>query len=96
MAAEWAPRTVDGPAADMLSVDEVARLFGVSATTITRLVAEGEFPAPLVVGKSTKVWEWKAVVYYRLKLELACRLEKVPPPNGSNGAQTTPTAAKPG
>ena len=77
MPAEWTDRTVDGPAADLLSAPEVARLFHISEDTLNRLVADGEFPEPLTVGKKTRLWYWKAVAYYRLRLEMTARLKPV-------------------
>lgn len=68
---------MDGPAADLLSAPEVARLFHISEDTLNRLVADGEFPEPLTVGKKTRLWDWKAVAYYRLRLEMTARLKPV-------------------
>ena len=47
------------------------------AVPLNRLVADGEFPEPLTVGKKTRLWDWKAVAYYRLRLEMTARLKPV-------------------
>lgn len=64
----------DGEYGDLLSGEEVARLFNVSRDTLERWVAEGEFPAPLSVGKQAKCWDWQSVAYYRLRLAMSARL----------------------
>lgn len=65
---------MDGPAGDMLSRKEVARLFDVSEDTIRRMVDEGEFPAPLTIYKQGQLWDWRSIAYYRLRVELGSRL----------------------
>ncbi len=80
----WVPRQVDGPAGDMLSRSDVAKLFGVSEATIRRLIEAGEFPAPLVIGKQGKVWDWESVAYYRLRLKLGERIRLQPVTTGDN------------
>ena len=70
----WTTKSVDAPVGDMLSADEVARLFGVSRDTLERWIADGEFPAGLPVGKKSIVWDWQSVAYYRLRVALSPRL----------------------
>lgn len=79
---DWCRRDVDGPTADLLSASDVARLFGISEDTLKRLIAEGEFPAPLLIGKQTRVWDWESVAYYRLRLKLTARIEPKPTATG--------------
>lgn len=38
----------------LIDVDEVARRLAVSAQTVRRLVAAGQFPAPIRVGRSVR------------------------------------------
>ncbi len=70
----WTTRLIDAPADDLLGRGDVARLLGVSETTVAEMVRDGLLPAPLVVGKGVRVWDWRSVAYYRLRLELAARL----------------------
>lgn len=70
----WITRPIDAPSDDMMDAHTVAKLFGTSVDTLDRMVKEGEFPAPLKIGKAGKVWEWRAVAYYRLRLEFLPRI----------------------
>ena len=74
MSSTWTQRPVDAPAEDLLSAEAVAKLFGVSRDTLDRWIADGEFPAGLLVGKKMVVWDWQSVAYYRLRLALGPRL----------------------
>lgn len=74
MSSAWTTREIDAPIDDMMDAHTVAKLFGVSKDTLDKMVKDGEFPAPLVVGKAGKVWEWRAVTYYRLRLEFLPRI----------------------
>lgn len=88
MPARWTQKPVDAPDDDFLSIEEVGKLFGFSGDTVQRLIDAGEFPEGLQVTKQSKAWDWRAVAYYRLKLELASRLnglKKVPQPEGNRG-----------
>ncbi len=75
----WTTRPVDAPADDLLTKAEVGRLLGVSETTVDGLVAAGDLPAPLAVGKGSKVWDWRSVAYYRLRMEMLPRLTRIGP-----------------
>jgi predicted DNA-binding transcriptional regulator AlpA len=76
MSTEWTTRPIESPTHDLITAGDVARLFRISEDTIRRLVASGELPEPLTIGKQTKVWDWRAVTYYRLRVEMASRLAK--------------------
>lgn len=78
---KWMRREVDGPAEDVLTPEQVASLLGVSERTLQRLVAEGEFPEPILIGRQTKVYDWQDVAYYRLRMRLGKRLtgQRQPP-----------------
>ena len=71
---QWTQRQVDAPADDLLTFETVAKLLGVSTATLKRLIADGEFPDALQVSPGTRVWEWRAVAYYRLRVEMRPRL----------------------
>ena len=43
------------------------------------LVAAGDLPAPLAVVKGSKVWDWRSVAYYRLRMEMLPRLAQTGP-----------------
>ena len=73
MTPAWISRPIDAPSDDMMDAHTVAKLFGVSVDTLERMVKDGEFPQPLKIGRGVRVWEWRAVVYYRLKLEFLPR-----------------------
>jgi len=60
-------------------VTVVGRLLGVGETTVDGLVAAGDLPAPLAVGKGSKVWDWRGVAYYRLKMEMLPTLARTGP-----------------
>jgi predicted DNA-binding transcriptional regulator AlpA len=75
MQGQWIQRPIDAPADDLLDGQAVSRLFLISKDTLDRLVSEGEFPQPLKIGKQGKFWDWRAVAYYRLRLELMSRIE---------------------
>lgn len=77
--AEWTQKPVDAPAGDLLTQTEVAKLLRVSEDTVKRLVAEGELPTGIKIGKQTVLWDWKAVAYYRLRAELLARLSPSKP-----------------
>lgn len=87
MQPQWIPRTVDGPAADLLTLEEVAKLLGFGVATLRRLITDGEFPDGITLSPGTKVWDWRAVTYYRLRAEMRPRLAKQ---TGANGEQSTP------
>lgn len=70
----WTTRLIDAPADDLLGRGDVAKLLGVSETTVGEMVKDGLLPAPLVVGKGGRVWDWRSVAYYRLRIEMAARL----------------------
>ena len=57
-----------------------------SADTVGRLIKAGEFPAGFMVGGKAKFWDWRAVAYCRLRLELGPRLIK-PPKNSREGTR---------
>ena len=88
----WTTKSVDAPVGDMLSADEVARLFGVSRDTLERWIADGEFPAGLPVGKKSIVWDWQSVAFYRLKLAMSPRLFSEKP--SATGGKPSATGGK--
>ncbi len=90
---EWTTRTIDAPAGDLLTATEVARLLGVSEDTLKRLISEGEFPSPLLIGKQTQVWDWEAIAYYRLRIRFASRMAESKPT--ATGGKPTATGGKP-
>lgn len=49
----WANQQTDRPA-ELLSVEEVGRMLGISSRTVWRRVSAGEIPEPIKVGGSTK------------------------------------------
>jgi predicted DNA-binding transcriptional regulator AlpA len=74
MAGNWITRLVDAPAEDLLSAADICKLFSISDDTLDRIIAAGEFPAGAKVGKKSFLWDWRAVAFYRLRLELTHRL----------------------
>jgi len=88
MNAEWTQGTIDRPSQDLLDAVEVARLFGISRGTLDGLVNDGEFPKPLSIGKQTRVWDWRAVAYYRLRLEMMPRIDLKPTQTVAKPSQT--------
>lgn len=88
MSAEWTQKPIDAPAADLLTQTEVAKLLRVSEDTVKRLVADGELPAGLKVGRKVVLWDWESVAYYRLRVKLASRLGGSNRPiSGADGGQ---------
>lgn len=74
MTNSWTERLITAPADDMMDAHTVAKLFGVSVDTLDRMVKDEGFPAALKIGKAGKAWEWRAIVYYRLRLEFLPRI----------------------
>ena len=95
-AVTWTTRAIEAPSEDMLDATELAKLLGVSRDTVERMVENGDLPRPLTIGKSMRVWEWRAVTYYRLRLELFARLDPQMTANTGNGPQTTANTGKRG
>ena len=58
-------RLIDGPERDLVSAQEAARWLGCGLTLFRELVASGEFPAPIRLGrhKATR-WHWLDVVAF--------------------------------
>lgn len=71
---EWTQRSVDAPAGDLFSAPEVCKLLNFGADTLKRLIDEGEFPEGLKLTAGYVVWEWRAIAYYRLRVEMSPRL----------------------
>ena len=82
----WTTRSVDAPAADLLALAEVAKLLGLGEKTLRRLIADGEFPDGVTVGRQGKVWDWQSVAFYRLRLLMANRLAPRPAAPAAAGA----------
>lgn len=70
----WTRREVDAPVQNLLTRSDVARLLGISENTLRRLIDEGEFPQPNVIGKQNQVFHWQDVAYYLLRVQLSARL----------------------
>lgn len=86
--AQTKQRLVDGPEADHLTIEEVAVHLRMSAKTVRRLVADGEFPRPIELSPKVKVWTWRDVLYWTLRAELRSRLRptrKRKPGEGQGG-----------
>ncbi len=73
--AERTQRLIDGPDKDLLELLEVAEYLRLSGPTIKRLIAQGEFPRPIRVSDRVRVWDWKDVVYWKLRSEMRPRLK---------------------
>ncbi|MBB4659952.1 helix-turn-helix transcriptional regulator [Parvularcula dongshanensis] len=53
----------NGPFRELVSKKELMRRLGVkSPTTIYNMVARGELPPAIEIGRGTKRWDWAAVV----------------------------------
>jgi predicted DNA-binding transcriptional regulator AlpA len=79
---QWTTRPVDAPADDLLTAEAVGKLLGFGAETLGKLVKAGEFPDGVFVSPGVKLWEWRAVAYYRLRVEMKSRLKKDPAETG--------------
>ncbi len=73
-APHWTTRLIDAPSEDLMTLAAVGSLLGVSESLLRKLIESGEFPDGMAVGPRLKLWDWRAVTYYRLRLELAPRL----------------------
>lgn len=62
----------------VFSVKEVARIFGVSGSTIHRSVKEGTFPPPIKIGKRRKGWIRLDIEGYFAKPSFEVQLESEP------------------
>jgi predicted DNA-binding transcriptional regulator AlpA len=94
-----AQRTIDGPEPDWLDMADLTRLLRLSESSIKRLIDAGEFPLPLEVTAGTRMWGWRDVLFWQLKVELRPRMvkkEKVTGAQKGPGAgQEGPTGARP-
>jgi hypothetical protein len=79
---QWTTRPVDAPADDFLTGEAVGKLFGFGVETLGKLVRAGEFPDGLHVSPGVKLWDWRAIAYYRLRVELRSRLKEDPAETG--------------
>jgi predicted DNA-binding transcriptional regulator AlpA len=76
---DWTDRTVRGPAADLLTQEELCTfLGGISSKTLKRMVDAGDLPEPLQLTPGIDVWAWEDVVYYRLRMALKARFKPAP------------------
>ncbi|VTT96526.1 : Phage_AlpA [Gemmataceae bacterium] len=78
--AERTQRTIDGPDRDLLEITEVIAYLRLSAPTLKRLIAAGEFPRPIAISEGVRVWSWHDVVYWKLRSELRPRLKPAKAP----------------
>ena len=90
----WTPRPVDAPAEDLLNLADVAKLLLVSDDHLRKLIAAGEFPEGLSAGKAGRVWDWRAVAYFRLRMEMLPRLRGAAEPDP--GTLATPRRPRAG
>lgn len=71
-----AVRSIDGPEKDWLDMADLTKLLRLSESTIKRLVDSGEFPSALEPTPGTRMWSWRDVLYWQLRVEMRPRLEK--------------------
>lgn len=69
-----AARTIEGPEKDWLDMADLTHLTRLSESTIKRLIATGEFPAALEVTSGLRMWSWKDVLFWQLRVELRPRM----------------------
>lgn len=73
-----AARSIDGPEKDWLTAADLVALLRVSKATLKRLIASGEFPRAMEVSPGIRLWSWRDVVYWQLKIELRSRMGSAP------------------
>lgn len=84
----WTSRLVDAPEQDILHMVDVQKLIGLGEDALRQLIRDGEFPAALTIGRQQKVWEWRDIAFYRLRLAMGHRISVTPDePKKANGKQ---------
>ncbi len=86
-----AARTVEGPKKDWLDMADLIKVMRMSESTILRLIAAGEFPEPLQTSPGIKMWSWRDVVYWNLRVETRPRLAQPTPSPPASGRGHRPS-----
>lgn len=67
--ADWIDRTVRGPAAEYMTVEEFGELFGLSEDLVEKYQKRGELPMPVRVSKQKVRYTWEVAAYFALRVK---------------------------
>ena len=78
------------PAAELFTIDEVAKQLRIDKRTLKRLIDDGEFPRPLRPSPGVQVWSGGDLNFYRSWIALRSRLRTTRKKPPARGAKTPP------